>query len=610
LTPRRAFPVGFAAGLVGFGVMLEWLQLFGLPAWLLVTLVMAAYVGAFAAALCVVAKARPHALLWMVPLTWVAVEVVRSVGPLGFPWGHLGLTQYQTPVVLALASVLGVHSVSAVIALVNAAAASVVIERRVTLGTLTAGLVAVSVIAGAHLRPTPPEGHSRVVAVLQPNADPRVRGDPALADRLVADLLDQVSQARAKGAEIIVFPETAVPYDLAAAADLRRTIAQRADGAVTVASGFIQGPKNIGMVLDAAGGSLGYHAKRRLVPFGEAGIRPGETTVPIGTPLGSLGLVICYESAFTFMVRLLPAGGADLLLVMTNDGWFGLTAGPEQHAAHSILRAVEAGRSVARAANTGISMLIRPDGTVVDSLPLGTKGVLSGALPMGGPPTPYVLWGWLLAPMAVLGWLVAAAPVGIAVVRARSAAFVGLLFAIFVPAIPWLLGRALLPGDGALHPAAALAVLGAAWFVSPGQIARLRAIPATLGISLVAVGALLWVMQMSYAHYGLYMTVDPPVGGWIIGGLQVIVSGIAIEAWLRGAVYGRAEAFGGWVFAAFVSAFLGMGLYPGAPQEIVFWHLLTGLGFAIVRARTGDAVGLGPARGLGDAAIVALAGLR
>jgi hypothetical protein len=321
-------------------------------------------------------------------------------------------------------------------------------------------------------------------------------------------------------------------------------------------------------------------------------------------------LVICYESAFTFMVRLLPAGGADLLLVMTNDGWFGLTAGPEQHAAHSILRAVEAGRSVARAANTGISMLIRPDGTVVGSLPLGTKGVLSGALPVGGPPTPYVLWGWLLAPMAVLGWLVAAAPVGIAVIRARSAAFVGLLFAIFVPAIPWLLSRALLPGDGALHPAAALAVLAAAWFVSPGQIARLRAIPATLGISLVAVGALLWVMQMSYAYYGLYISVDPPVGGWIIGGLQVIASGIAIEAWLRGAVYGRAEAFGGWVFAAFLSAFLGMGLYPGAPQEIIFWHLLTGLGFAIVRARTGDAVGLGPARGLGDAAIVALAGLR
>lgn len=610
LAPRQAFPVGFAAGLVGFGGLLEWIRLFGLPAWILLTLVLAAYVGAFAAAYCAVARGRPRALLWAAPLTWVAVEIVRSVGPLGFPWGLLGLTQYQTPPVLVLASVLGVHGISAVIALVNAAVASVLIARRVTAGALAAGLVAAAVVAGAHLLPAAPAGQTRVVAVLQPNVNPRAKGDPAAAAPLIAGLLEQTARARADGAEIIIFPETAVPADLAASDDLRRAIAERAGGAVVVASGFIQGPRNVAMVLDAAGTSLGHHAKRRLVPFGEAGIRPGNSNAPVGTPLGSIGLAICYESSFTFTIRALAAQGAGLVAILTNDGWFGTTSGPAQHAAQSVLRAVETGRSLARAANTGTSMLIRPDGTVVGSLPVGAAGVLSAALPVGGPTTPYVRWGWLLAPLAVVGWLAAAAPMGLAAIRARPQALIGVVAAVVVPAVPWLLGRVLLPGDGALHPVVSLAVLAAAWATAPRRLARPRAMPITAGISLAAIGLLLWGMHVSYARYGFQMSFDPPAGGWITGGLQLIASGVAIEAWLRGAVYGRAEAFGGWVLGALLSTALGVGLYPGAPQEIMVWHVLTGVGFALLRARAGDAVGLGPARGLGDAAIVALAGLR
>lgn len=610
LSPRQAFPVGFAAGLIGFGGVLEWIRLFGLPAWVMLTLVMAAYAGAFAWAYCTVSRGRTGGLLWAAPLTWVAVEVVRSVGPLGFPWAPLGLTQYNTHRVLTLASVVGVHGISAVIALVNGALSSAVVARRIGVGAAGSVLAAVLVIAAAGAHPPAVAGPSRVVAVLQPNVDPRIKGEASASGQLVAGLMDQTVRARAAGAEIIFFPETAVPADLAAEGDLRSAIARSAGGAVVVASGFVQGPRNIGMVLDADGSPLGQHAKRRLVPFGEAGIRPGNSTAPVPTPLGSIGLAICYESSFTFSVRTLAARGADMIGVLTNDGWFGTTSGPAQHAAHSVLRAVETGRSVARAANTGTSMLIRPDGTVAAKLPLGTEGVLVASLPVGGPVTPYVRWGWLLGPLAVAVWLAAAAPVGLAAVRARQAAFWRMVTAAVIPGVPWLLGRLLLPNDSALHPLVALAVLAASVAVARGSILRLRGIPASAGISLAAVGLLIWAMRVAYARYGFIMPLGPPPGEWVAGGLQRIASGIAIEAWLRGAVFGRAEAFGGWVLAALLSTALGIGLYPGAPQEIVAWHLLTGVGFSALRARSGDSIGLGPARGLGDAAIVALAGLR
>jgi apolipoprotein N-acyltransferase len=610
LTPRQAFPVGFAAGLVGFGGLLEWIRLFGLPAWIVLALVMAAYAGAFAWAYCAVARGRAGALLWAAPITWVAVEVVRSVGPLGFPWGLLGLTQYSTPRVLALASVVGVHGISAAIALVNAALASAFVARRITVGAAAAVLSAALVIAAADARPPAVGDRTRVIAVLQPNVDPRVKGEASAAGRLIAGLLDQTARARAAGAEVIFFPETAVPADLAAAEDLRRDIARSAGGAVVVASGFLQGPRNVGMVLDASGSPLGQHAKRRLVPFGEAGIRPGNSTEPVPTPLGTIGLAICYESSFTFAVRALAARGAEVIGVLTNDGWFGTTSGPAQHAAHSILRAVETGRSIARAANTGTSMLIRPDGTVAAELPLGAEGVLVASLPVGGPVTPYVRWGWLLGPLAVAAWLAAAAPIGVAAVRARQAAFLQMVAAAVVPGIPWLLGRLLLPDGDALHPLVALAVLATSVTVARASIARPRGMPASAGISLGAVILLIWMMRVAYARYGFVMPLGPPPGGWVAWGLQSIASGVAIEAWLRGAVFGRAQAFGGWPLAALLSTALGIGLYPGAPQEIVAWHLLTGIGFSALRARSGDSVGLGPARGLGDAAIVALAGLR
>ena len=116
---------------------------------------------------------------------------------------------------------------------------------------------------------------------------------------------------------------------------------------VVVASSLEVGERAQNTAVALAGGDvLGTYAKRRLVPFGEAGITPGAERGPIATPVGRLAVVICYESAFGGLLRGLAGEGADVLVLLTNEGWFGDSAGPAQHAAYSRVRAVETGRTL------------------------------------------------------------------------------------------------------------------------------------------------------------------------------------------------------------------------------------------------------------------------
>ncbi len=609
LTPPQAFRLGYLAGLVAFGGVLLWMRLFTVPAWLVTTALLAVYSGAFAAGIRAAAGGRRAVLLWAAPLTWVAIEVVRSVGPIGFPWVPLGLSQYRTPAILALAPIVGVFGISGLIVLVNAVVASTVIERRVTLASGAAVLVVLAAIVAANVRPAPAVAPERIVAAVQPNVPPVGRIDPVAASQLVFGLLQQTVEARQAGAEIIVYPESAVPADLATSPDLRGAIAYNADGAMIVTGALMSGPRNGLFVLDPQGMIVGRYAKRRLVPFGEAGIVPGREAATVTTPAGVIGLAICYESAFPFMIRSV-ARDADLIALLTNDGWFGTSSGPTQHAAHAVMRAAETGRSVIRAANTGTSMLIRPDGTVAGSLPQATRGVLVAALPVGGPATPYVRWGWLLGPLAVAGWLVVAAPLGLAAIRRQQAAALGLAVAIIVPGIAWLVGQRFGPEEGILHWLVIPVMLGAVFVIGRGQLFNRRSVWISAAVSLAVTGVLIGAMRLAYARYGFQMPINPPAAGWGWGGLQLIAGGIALETWLRGAVFASAVRLGGWVFGIITSTALGILIYSGAPQEIVFWHLITGIGFGILRTRTGDAAGLGPARGFGDAAVLSLAGLR
>ena len=618
-TPGEAFRLGLVSGVIAYGGLMEWVRIFGLPAWIMLSIGMAGFLGAFAAG--AVALVRRYgrggggdAWLWAVPLTWVAVEVIRSVGPLGFPWGLLGLTQYRTPIVLSLAPLVGVLGLSGLIALANGvitgAIADVIGGRRISGTSIGAAvLVGILVVIGNALRDAPPAA-VRIVAAVQPNVRPQTKGDPAIVPTIIDDLLKQTDEARASGAEIIVYPETAVPIDLSAAAATRAEIARRAGPAVVAAGTILPGPQNGVLVLGAEGRVLGRYAKRRLVPFGEAGVRPGVDAAPVQTQSGAIGLAICYESAFTDLITPIASDGADVLAVLTNDGWFGTSAGPAQHAAQSVLRAAETGRTVIRAANTGTSMLILPDGAVLASQPLGTKGVLVAAVPVGGPRTPYVRWGWLIAPLALAAWLVAAAPIAWAAVRRSEAAALRLAAVIALPGAVFFADRVLGLGGRAPAVLTSVVVMALCAAMTRGRLFNRRGALLSAAVSLTVTALLVLAMRAAYAQYGFHLPVGPPDGRWMPWLAASLLGGVAVEVWLRGAVFVAALPLGGWPLAVVFSTLLGVALHLGQPQEVLFWHLFTGVGFAAIRLWTGDAVGLGPARGLGDAAIQAVVNLR
>jgi apolipoprotein N-acyltransferase len=165
-------------------------------------------------------------------------------------------------------------------------------------------------------------------------------------------------------------------------------------------------------VIDHAGSILSIYDKVHLVPFGEylpfqdfleqlglrqitnmrGGFIPGDRRRVLNVPRAPDVLpLICYEIIFPEAV---PRGARPGWMVnLTNDGWFGASAGPYQHLQQARLRAIEQGLPLVRAANTGISAVVDPLGRIVDSLPLGTEGVLDARLPRPAPLTPYARMG-------------------------------------------------------------------------------------------------------------------------------------------------------------------------------------------------------------------------
>src|SRR5256712_8291643 len=234
-----------------------------------------------------------------------------------------------------------------------------------------------------------------VTAAVQPNVPQAQKFDPVSSGARMTALQRLVGNAGRRGAELIVLPETAVPLNLfgpgGALVEVGRW-AQQARATV-IASSLENGVSNTAVAVAPSGKAVSRYDKVRLVAFGETGIVPGTSHEPLRTPLGRVGVVICFESIFPDVTRALVRNGAQILTVITNDAWLDGTAGPAQHAAHSVLRAVESGRLVVRAANTGPSMIIDPVGRVRATISPRQSTVLTSRAALVDAPTPYPILG-------------------------------------------------------------------------------------------------------------------------------------------------------------------------------------------------------------------------
>jgi apolipoprotein N-acyltransferase len=419
--PRTAFLWGWASGTVFFLVLLRWLQytfqVYSAIPWPLVygpVFLLAAYcgfwTGAVAWAVSWLAARRSAALaLGLAPFLWVAAEWLRGHLFGGFPWGALGYSQYLHLRVIQIAELAGVHAVSFVLLVVNAALAGCVVLRwrDALAGTgAAAALLAATLVFGTVRVAEPLPGETVRVAIIQPSIEQPLKWEPRHTRETLGIYFALLRRVAEQHPDLIVWPETAAPTILRRDAPLiERFRTASAELGVPMLVGSIDAVgdpprfRNTAFLITDQG-IVGRYDKIQLVPFGEfvplssvlgfvrrwaefiSQLEAGSHAVVFNAPPAPFGIVICYEGIFPDLFRQFVRDGARLMVNMTNDAWFGRTSGPEQHLTMYPFRAVEHRVSVVRAANTGVSAFIAPNGMIVRRLHLFERGVMTEKVPL------------------------------------------------------------------------------------------------------------------------------------------------------------------------------------------------------------------------------------
>jgi apolipoprotein N-acyltransferase len=351
-------------------------------------------------------------------------ELAQGAVLTGFPWNLWGsiwtLPDRLGDIFIQPAAWVGVYGLSL---------ATLLIATLPTLGRRGLAAAALLLLAwfGAGLarldRPAPPPQALRVVLV-QGDIPIILNWDQAVALRIFRTYLALTRQGAAQAGDhptAIVWPETASPYLLETDGAARAAIAEAAGPGVPVLAGAIRfdargRPRNSLIVVDGPGPPAAIYDKWHLVPFGEyqpdwlplpiqvvpgGGLTPGPGPRTIAVPgLPPFDPLICYEAIFSGEIVARPR--PDWMVNITNDAWFGNTAGPRQHLEAARMRAVEEGLPLLRAADTGISAAFDANGHEIARLGLGRRGVLAVQLPGALPPTPYADFGRLIPALLAL----------------------------------------------------------------------------------------------------------------------------------------------------------------------------------------------------------------
>ena len=424
---------------------------------LLLTAYLGLYVGLYSAGAVWFRTLIPRYGLFAVPCLWVSLELIRTYFLSGLPWGLLGYSQYRQIEVIQIADHMGVYGVSFLIVLVNVALAELLswlmplcrgfrpAKLPWELVAMTALMVTLSweyglrTLSGAPSSDIPRS--SLTVGVVQPNVDQAVKWDTAYREETLARF-DRLTGQLGSATDLVIWPEAATPfvferepvYQLQLIALANRAQAPILFGSPAMRFYPDRRPYllNSAYLLSPDGQLLGRYDKHHLVPFGEyiplkssllmfldklvEGIGdfeagPGPTILtmtpkPRSSAAGmagttprpvKFGVAICYEVIFPNLVRQFAANGAEFLVTVTNDAWFGPSSAPSQHFAMVVFRSVENHLAFARAANTGISGFIDPFGRIVEATPIFTEQAIQATMRVWRPYTFYSRHGDVFA---------------------------------------------------------------------------------------------------------------------------------------------------------------------------------------------------------------------
>jgi apolipoprotein N-acyltransferase len=426
-TPGRAALGGLAAGTLYHLLLVYWVTismetygglspLVSWPALLLLALYMALYVALFCF---LTSRVRSSgALLCLAPLLWVGLDLCRGIFLTGFPWMDLGYSQYRYPLLIQAADLVGHHGITFMLVLTSALLAHFLPLRpwsgpdkktAAAAAVFFALFLGYSALRLAQVKTAMATSPSLQVAVVQANIDQTLKWRDNHKIQSLERHLALTRQVRAQqGASLVIWPETALAFypdhdPLMAQVEeqtVRAAPFHLLTGAPHVALGKVGYDYYNSALLLGPRQEPDIYFKQHLVPFGEyiplRAILPipkpivetlgdfsaGTSSRPLDMGSAQLGVLICIEAIYPALARRTTAQGATLLTNITNDAWFGASSAPVQHLAMAIFRSVENRRSMARAANTGISALILPSGEVLRQSELFTATALSAALPL------------------------------------------------------------------------------------------------------------------------------------------------------------------------------------------------------------------------------------
>jgi apolipoprotein N-acyltransferase len=450
--PGVAFLLGWLQGAVYFGLSLPWfytvMRQYGpLPAiqagavFALVIVIMSVYHAVFAAAIAWLAKFSPERACLAAPFLWVALEFATMHMPaIGFPWNLLGYVAAGNAVFVQLTVITGIFGLSLLVASYNALAAWVVLQ--MSQGKQAGKIIWISVnavlivVALAGPRFVPQSRADHVAHLVQTNF-PVSNGYPSDWMQTHAADMDQLEQISIGAAQkvpgVVVWPEVPAPFSLQDGNFLARAqrIARGAgDGFLVGVIDFKPlgngrtGANNSAVLLGPSGSQDFIYDKIHLVPFSEyvpwrnwlffakdltgliGDFQHGSEYKVGNISDGPFSVYICYEAIFPNEIRRFTLAGAQLLVNISDDGWFGGSGAPAQHLAMARVRAVENRRWLLRDTNDGITVSVDPYGRIVARMPASIRGQLDAPYAFRADLTPYALWGDWLAWLCVLAALV------------------------------------------------------------------------------------------------------------------------------------------------------------------------------------------------------------
>jgi apolipoprotein N-acyltransferase len=448
--PSNAFKLGFIAGAVHFLTLIYWIVVaighygdlnvfLSAATLLLLCLYLALYLGFFSIFSAYVEKSR-FALLFTASF-WVGLEYARAHLLTGFPWCLLGYTQFKNLHLIQIADLCGVYGLSFLIVIVNILIYHIFFRlHKRGLGLhkwefLFTVLMAGLTLTYGHFRLTEeqtdkgPPLHVNSVTI-QGNIDQSVKWAPAHQAKTMMTYQRLTRSAYGFKPGLIVWPETSLPFffqDNKEYAPKVYSIARKSGAFIVFGSPaykIVDGnPKyyNRAYLVTPNDQSPQYYDKVHLLPFGEyvplknllffvsrlvpaAGdFDAGGRIAPLRQGKLSMGILICYEAIFPELARAHALEGANILINITNDAWFGMTSAPYQHLHMAAFRTVENRIPMIRAANTGLSAFIGIHGNIIDQSDPFTNEVLKATLDISKSPfTFYTRFGDIFAFVAIV----------------------------------------------------------------------------------------------------------------------------------------------------------------------------------------------------------------